>query len=580
VQNIGVNPPKPYFALTVGITGHRPNKLRDYADSDLQKAIEEVLAAIRNQAVRTQASYADCFAERELQMILTTALAEGSDSIAAAAANAQDYKVDVVLPFLATDYQSDFSLPGVMNFVQLCEKARAILEIDGDRADEARAYEAASLVVLDMSDILIAVWDGKPAAGRGGTAELVAEASRRGMPIIRIDSEGVAPVRIYWRGLSERHTAPVHIDGHPSADLQEKLPEILDALIRPPRSQGEQELLRRYLGESAKKFTWRVEFPLLMALLGVRAFRWRDFWLAQPETLAQQLLDKGAPPPMVRSYGWADAIAVRYGQIFRGAFVANFAVSALAVILAVMPLPVLWDLLEIALVLFLVVNTVAGQKAQWHRRWIEAREVAERLRIAIPMRAIGTRAFGPFGDAPTWTTWYVRAKLRESGLQTNTLNAAGLARARTTLVELLTGQRNYHEATARRFQRVHDRLAAVGTYLFVAALIMTTCQFVVEYFHLYPISDTMHRWIVAASASLPTLASASFGMRVIGEFDSASRRSERMMHQLNSLLAIFERTPDNVDLLRDLAHHAADVISGDVASWRMVVESRELEMPS
>jgi hypothetical protein len=580
VQDIGEHPPKPYFALTVGITGHRPNKLRDYADADLQKTIEEVLAAIRKEAIQAHATYPDCFAGNEMQMILTTALAEGTDSIAAAAANAQDYKVDVVLPFVATEYKSDFSQPGAANFVQLCNQARAVLEIDGDRADEARAYEAASLVVLDMSDILIAVWDGKPAAGRGGTAELVAEASRRGMPIVRIDSEGVAPIRIYWRGLSERHTAPVHIDGHPSADLVEKLPEILDALIRPPRSPSEQELLRRYLGETARKFTFRVEFPLLMALLGVRRFRLHDFRLAQPETLARQLLDSGAPPPMVRSYGWADAIAVRYGQLFRSAFVANFAISAFAVILAVMPLPLYFDLLEIALVLFLVFNTRKGQKAQWHRRWIEAREVAERLRIAIPMRAIGTRAFGPFGDAPTWTTWYVRAKLREAGLQTSSLNTAGLVRARAVLADLLAGQRNYHEVTARRFQRLHDRLAKVSTWLFVAALIITTCHFLVEFLHLYEIGENAQRWLVAISASFPALASASFGMRVIGEFDSASRRSERMMHQLNSLLATFDRTPDDIDLSRDIAHHAADVITGDVASWRMVVESRELEMPS
>jgi len=31
--------------------------------------------------------------------------------------------------------------------------------------------------------------------------------------------------------------------------------------------------------------------------------------------------------------------------------------------------------------------------------------------------------------------------------------------------------------------------------------------------------------------------------------------------------------------LREMSHRAADVLQGDVASWRLVVESRELEMP-
>lgn len=579
MQDIGSNPPQPNFALTVGITGHRPNKLREYANLELQKTIEAVLTAIRSAAVDAQANHADCFAKTEFQLILTSALAEGADSMAAAAAIALDYKLDVVLPFLAADYKSDFSPPGLRNFEHFCAKARAIVEIDSDRSDEAKAYEAASLVVLDMSDILIAVWDGQPAAGRGGTAELINEASRRGMPIIRIDSEGVAPTRIYWRGLSERHTAPVHIDGHPSASLKEKLPEILDALVRPPRSGNEREFLHQYVNETSKRFTIRLEFPILMVLLAVRWFRWRDFWLVQPETLAKQLLDEGAPPPMVRSYGWADAIAVRFGQKFRSAFVFNFLVSALAVVLAVVGVPHPWNLFEIGLVLMLVLNTIVGQKAQWHRRWIEAREVAERLRIAIPMRTIGTRSYGPFGDAPTWTTWYVRAKLRESGLQTGLLNAAGLAGARTALIELLAGQRNYHEATARRFQSLHDRLAAVGTCLFIAALLVTTGQFLAEWLYPEAMTSNVEHWLLVASAGLPALASASFGIRVIGEFDGASRRSERMKHQLNALLAIFDRTPDSIETLRDVAHHAADVISGDVASWRMVVESRALEMP-
>jgi hypothetical protein len=176
LQDIGSNPPQPNFALTVGITGHRPNKLREYANLELQKTIEAVLTAIRSAAVDAQANHADCFAKTEFQLILTSALAEGADSMAAAAAIALDYKLDVVLPFLAADYKSDFSPPGLRNFEHFCAKARAIVEIDSDRSDEAKAYEAASLVVLDMSDILIAVWDGQPAAGRGGTAELINEA--------------------------------------------------------------------------------------------------------------------------------------------------------------------------------------------------------------------------------------------------------------------------------------------------------------------------------------------------------------------------------------------------------------------
>jgi hypothetical protein len=58
---------------------------------------------------------------------------------------------------------------------------------------------AASERMLDLADQLVAVWDGLPARGYGGTADVVAAARRRGMPVVvvwppgaRRDSPGLA----------------------------------------------------------------------------------------------------------------------------------------------------------------------------------------------------------------------------------------------------------------------------------------------------------------------------------------------------------------------------------------------------
>jgi len=50
----------------------------------------------------------------------------------------------------------------------------------------------ASNVMLDQADRLFAVWDGKPARAYGGTADVVAEARKRGMPVTIIWPEGAA----------------------------------------------------------------------------------------------------------------------------------------------------------------------------------------------------------------------------------------------------------------------------------------------------------------------------------------------------------------------------------------------------
>jgi hypothetical protein len=49
------------------------------------------------------------------------------------------------------------------------------------------AFLAAGLEVADRTDKLVAIWDGEPAQGLGGTADIVDHARSRGKPILHID---------------------------------------------------------------------------------------------------------------------------------------------------------------------------------------------------------------------------------------------------------------------------------------------------------------------------------------------------------------------------------------------------------
>ncbi len=59
----------------------------------------------------------------------------------------------------------------------------------GEPSEEA--YLAAGKRVVDLSDILVAVWDGQPAQGKGGTADVVAYARQQGKPVEVIWPEGM-----------------------------------------------------------------------------------------------------------------------------------------------------------------------------------------------------------------------------------------------------------------------------------------------------------------------------------------------------------------------------------------------------
>ena len=54
------------------------------------------------------------------------------------------------------------------------------------------AHMAASRAMLDKADHLFAVWDGKPARGYGGTADVVAEARQRAIPVTVIWPDGAS----------------------------------------------------------------------------------------------------------------------------------------------------------------------------------------------------------------------------------------------------------------------------------------------------------------------------------------------------------------------------------------------------
>jgi hypothetical protein len=54
----------------------------------------------------------------------------------------------------------------------------------------SESHMAGGLLMLDLADELYAVWDGQPARGYGGTADVVAEARRRGIKVHIIWPEG------------------------------------------------------------------------------------------------------------------------------------------------------------------------------------------------------------------------------------------------------------------------------------------------------------------------------------------------------------------------------------------------------
>jgi hypothetical protein len=143
----------------VGVTGHR----------DLSAPTCKLLAA----AIALQL-------EQFAAIDGISSLAEGADQIFAEQVLRAGGVLTAVIP--AADYGASFATTdGSAAYRRLRALAQEVIELPFD-APSDEAYLAAGQRVVGLCDILLAVWDGSPSRGTGGTAEIVAFAGERGVP--------------------------------------------------------------------------------------------------------------------------------------------------------------------------------------------------------------------------------------------------------------------------------------------------------------------------------------------------------------------------------------------------------------
>ncbi len=202
---------------------------------------------------------------------------------------------------------------------------------------------------------------------------------------------------------------------------------------------------------------------------------------------------------------------------------------------------------------------------------------------------VGLRPVLPAGAEPTWTGWYARACVRAQGLRHARLDRDGLGTAQAAVTGLINDQCGYHETSARRTHRLEHRLERTGLVCFVLTIAVALAYLAVklmdvaggagEHGHGESLADSIGVVVAALTAGLPALATATYGIRIIGDFAGISRRSERTRHGLAVLMARIGASEPNLHHLRARVRAAADVMLGDVAGWRLSAESRGLAIP-
>ena len=574
------------LCLCVGVTGHR-----DVIDSDhqLQSRLTGVLqllyAATRN--LQNTAG----FAPQPMEARLICPLAAGADQMAAATALDLGYQLHALLPFNRTEYASDFARSdSAMVFETLLGRATRILELPCKRDEATSAYALAGRATVAHSDLLIAVWDGLPARGPGGTAEVVEDALRRGLPVIHVPVDPAQVVRLVWTA-HEPHMRQTRVDEIASRTLQTvDYGVLVTRLLAPPQDKAELTHLDQFYRENERRLRLRIEYPLLLAVTGVARLR-RSSFLSTPYIAADELVS-GTPKSTTHNlfvwrnaFGWSDGLASHFAQSYRSGHVFNFLAGALAVVLGLsgllLPTVKLWlAFAELAVIGAFILNTRIGVTRNWHRRWLDYRQLAERLRPMASLSAIGVaqpERQPAVRRAVSWVDWYAAGIWRHIGMPAGEM--AGDIGALTTamVAEEIAPQVAYNASSAAAVLRLDHRLHYIGTVLFVMSC-LSCAAFIAAYLtdHAWTIQHAAN--FVALSAGLPAVGTALFGIRVQGDFAGTAARSAVTAEHLAAVVAALQSTPATLSRTADGMEAAARAMVADLGEWRLSHQQRQLEL--
>ncbi|MCE0523584.1 MAG: hypothetical protein LV480_11810 [Methylacidiphilales bacterium] len=166
---------KPPGVRIIGFTGHRHLKNPQAVAS----ALGSELAALRK-------------AGGELAAVSSIAI--GADTLFAGEVIRAGIKWTVILPMPRELFRDDFSAQEWARAESLIARAAEIRVLRGTQRPQV--YFDGGKATVDESTCLFAVWDGKPAQGPGGTAEIVAYAKSLGreVTLFRENETGVEKI--------------------------------------------------------------------------------------------------------------------------------------------------------------------------------------------------------------------------------------------------------------------------------------------------------------------------------------------------------------------------------------------------
>ena len=183
-------PVLPASVWMLGFSGHRRLKNEPAVRLAVRSEIARVTVAATKHGARLEA---------------VSSLALGADLLFAEECLAAGVTWRCLLPFPEQEFRNDDFPDGEWSRAEAClaratEVKTVSVMVPRLREDREAAYAACSRSTVQAADLMMFVWDGRPAGGPGGTGEAWHEAERANKPRWSLDPETQAITSLNWPG--------------------------------------------------------------------------------------------------------------------------------------------------------------------------------------------------------------------------------------------------------------------------------------------------------------------------------------------------------------------------------------------
>jgi len=563
------------YELRFGVTGHRSFQNEAAVVKSISLAMNDIQKFLNR---HNQINY---------EWTVISSLAKGADRIVAhEILNRSNACLEIILPVPVEVYQNDFSDSSDLDeFKSILNKPESVVTqiiesqpLNNEISPEY--YKKAGYEVVNHCEFLIAVWDGMPARGVGGTSEIVQYALETGRKIFWIHSEqpekGIKLLISKKQGKNHKIN-PFEFEAISFPNNIEDFSTNIHFFTRFATDETlDKESLKALNSERNQKIKSQAkeaEIPLEYV----------------------NLISKHLTP----LYTWADQLSIQYQKQHERIsktihYLSAFAVTAVMFQVTFFPEFLMIVSVEILAMISVIFALNHSEKKSWHENWMDYRYLSEQLRtltyvLLLDINPLSTSTHPsktlPYYFIPQNWIETVVSQIQSKISRKFSKSVDTESIKKFILEGWLKDQKGWHERNAIKKENAEHRIHNTVITFFVITLAMAILHlFGVghehefhEYGHHTISLFSISNWIVFLAIILPAWGAAVHAISKQMEYQRIATRSKNMASELEKIIDLAESNLSRQEF-KEIIHQAVRLTSLETHEWRALISFTKPEI--